>query len=276
VWTLETIDDWPIYAENTAGQREKHWVKAPDGFVWLLKFPHKDWREPEAVVEAIAAHIARVAGVDAPETRTCVRGERLGSISRHFHLDEEFSYGKEIMQREDLTFDPNDRSQHTLSRACEALERLAPALVEEFIHLLAFDAWIGNADRHAENWGVVDAGGPNCRLAPAYDMGSCLGSASQDAHVRRCIGDPNVMKRFVDRCGSGFGDGVRQINMLELLAELKTRPAWCAKSNAWVAQFDAALDPSFRYIEAIPEDRFSVSRKRFARTVLSLRLELLR
>lgn len=45
--------------------------------------------------------------------------------------------------------------------------------IDVFVGYLLFDAWVGNQDRHAENWGFVRLRN-NFYLAPSYDHGSSL------------------------------------------------------------------------------------------------------
>ncbi|MBM3549266.1 MAG: hypothetical protein FJX54_20200 [Alphaproteobacteria bacterium] len=67
---------------------------------------------------------------------------------------------------------------------------------------LAFDALIGNTDRHPENWGFT-IGRPGARgqafeFAPAFDNGTSLGyEISDDALQRRS--SPERVRRFVDK-----------------------------------------------------------------------------
>lgn len=49
-----------------------------------------------------------------------------------------------------------------------------------FIGYLMFDAWIGNQDRHDENWGVLRANEGNLYLAPSYDHGSSMARNEPD------------------------------------------------------------------------------------------------
>lgn len=77
---------------------------------------------------------------------------------------------------------PNEsdaRLQHTPRRAYMALFELEVrglgVFLLDFLKMVAFDAWIGNGDRHSENWGIV-VGGNRWRLAPMFDPASCLGA----------------------------------------------------------------------------------------------------
>ena len=56
--------------------------------------------------------------------------------------------------------------------------------VEVFVSYLMLDAWIGNTDRHNENWGlvaVIKPGAPVAlHLAPTFDHASSLGVREPD------------------------------------------------------------------------------------------------
>lgn len=61
--------------------------------------------------------------------------------------------------------------------------------VDVFVGYLLFDAWIGNQDRHSENWGFVRLN-TNFYLAPSYYHGSSMA---------RNLGDDERAKRLVTR-----------------------------------------------------------------------------
>ncbi len=72
---------------------------------------------------------------------------------------------------------------------------------------LAFDALIGNTDRHSENWGLLallDAGGVKYRLAPAFDNGTSLGFIVQDRDLVRHM-QPAALAQLVERGKHHFG-----------------------------------------------------------------------
>ncbi|NEP46454.1 MAG: hypothetical protein F6K35_47560 [Okeania sp. SIO2H7] len=50
--------------------------------------------------------------------------------------------------------------------------------VETFVGYLLLDAWIGNTDRHHENWGFIV--NKTVNLAPTFDHASSLGRELQD------------------------------------------------------------------------------------------------
>jgi len=48
-------------------------------------------------------------------------------------------------------------------------------------HVLALDAWVGNADRHQGNWSLVESRGGDRSFSPMYDPATCLGVELQDS-----------------------------------------------------------------------------------------------
>jgi hypothetical protein len=72
---------------------------------------------------------------------------------------------------------------------------------------LAFDALIGNSDRHSENWGFLirhDKGGPQYSLAPAFDNGTSLGYIIRQSELELHTSDAKL-KRLIDRGNHHFG-----------------------------------------------------------------------
>lgn len=73
---------------------------------------------------------------------------------------------------------------------------------------LAFDALIGNTDRHSENWGflaVADAGGQlSFSMAPAFDNGTSLGYLIRDQDLSD-YKDAGALNRFISRGRHHYG-----------------------------------------------------------------------
>jgi hypothetical protein len=68
---------------------------------------------------------------------------------------------------------------------CEGLYGYTP--VQQFIGYLLFDVFIGNQDRHHENWGFVSSSSP-LYLAPSFDHGSSLACRiSDETRLKRML-----------------------------------------------------------------------------------------
>ena len=55
-----------------------------------------------------------------------------------------------------------------------------PQSKDMFVGYILFDAWIGNQDRHSENWGLIVSQDSSIGLAPTYDHASSLGRNESD------------------------------------------------------------------------------------------------
>ena len=79
-----------------------------------------------------------------------------------------------------------------------------------FLGFLLLDAWIGNTDRHDNNWGVLERSttdGPIRYLAPTFDHASSLGRELTDEvrHERLTTNDKNrTVEAYIERCRSAF------------------------------------------------------------------------
>lgn len=150
-------------------------------------------------------------------------------------------------------------------------------MVAPFARMLAFDAWIGNSDRHQENWGVLRRVS-NARLAPMFDPAACLGVELDEAkglpHAEADVG------RYMAHCPSGFGDGVRERPLMmqdQVVAELEARwPEWNAGISGWVEAFGSAVDTLEQVVARVPSGWLPPRRAAFACRLLRTRLQWLR
>src|ERR1700744_5407356 len=90
----------------------------------------------------------------------------------------------------DKTYDPKTGRPHEVQRNIAVCRSFGvPAPLEWWAKTLAFDALIGNTDRHAENWGLL-RGGPNdpatkWTMAPSFDNGPSLGYEIPEAQLEQ-------------------------------------------------------------------------------------------
>lgn len=300
--------------EESRGRRDKHWLADPDGNVWLGKMP-RGWqaatgRFSEPIIEAFTLHLASLLGLPVAEGRIArlvfEGGDSIGFISRRFTdesndlidgalmaavFDED--YKKAYLRQQQALLvartapeaekiaaeklanaaEKDVRVMSTLTRALEAAERWS--VLEEFFAQLVFDAWVGNADRHAANWGIIIAGPktPDIRLAPMFDTAGCLATeVSLDAEAAR-LGD---VDSYIARCNSGFGDGVSKTNTLmsDVITQLKGHPCWGSVGTVLVEKIrDLAVNVDSLLAGDIP--LMSQKRRNFVVQVLTKRVTLL-
>ncbi|MEI6363728.1 MAG: HipA domain-containing protein [Actinomycetes bacterium] len=175
---------WRALVDEQMGARDKEWLAAPaseGGGSWLFKRP-RSLGLPELGAdlwaEYIACRVARGVSVPAAEVRLAVRGPHRGVISRQVGGD--LAHGNELLAARNPTYQAGEKGRvpgydlASIEAVLEPYEGSEPGLTayESFAGYLAFDALIGNTDRHHENWAVLR---DERRLAPTYDHGASLG-----------------------------------------------------------------------------------------------------
>lgn len=147
-----------------------------------------------------------------------------------------------------------------------------------FVGYLLLDAWIGNTDRHDNNWGVIERSTPSGSrriLAPTFDHASSLGRELLDTERedRLTTNDQNrTVHAYVQRCRSAF-----------YLAEADDQPIhptraffeaakeFPAAASAWLQQLDSIDQSEINKVFAlIPSERISSVSIQFARKQLSI------
>lgn len=284
-WEELDVSTWPIVMVDTRGLRNKSWIRDPSGTHWLRKEP-KESRPFEVALEALMLRLSDEVGVPAAVGSVCTwnegGAERRGLAVRLF-LDrdrEQLTLGSVCMRREDAAYDPEAKWDHSLSRVRSVLQSAAgtdPTLMAPFAHMIAFDAWIGNADRHQENWGIIEPTGTGQpRLAPMYDPASCLGAELQDSHrLLKTGASLEKLEQYIVRCPSGFGDGTKPIRLEQVVGAISAWPEWRDNVRAWLAAFAKGMDTFEGFLPTVPSAWLSQHRKQLALRLLSQRLRWL-
>ena len=288
-WLEVDVTSWSLVQVDNRGKREKWWVEAPDGTRWLRKQPSTTraaLAETEPAVEAFALRLARASGLDAPRSAVATwrrddASEARGIVVEKFtDDDEQLSSGEQLLSRFFRDeYIKSCKGHHTITRIRDVLaglERQDPGaqLLVPFARIVAFDAWIGNCDRHQGNWGIIEAPAKPMRLAPLYDPAASLGRELNSDH--RHLRDPdNPPESYVNSCRSGFGDGSTLVRQPAVVREIRSWPEWQAHIGTWIASCAEQFPYADRLLDEIPDRWLSVTRKRFARALLRRRIEWL-
>jgi hypothetical protein len=184
------------------GSRPKFWF-GRDGARWLFKATRPDQGEDWA--EVLAADAAEALGLPHADYQLATFLGQRGVVTPTFQTPGfDLVHGNELLQRVDPTYPPEGMRyvrtrRHTLDAVATALGSLgiglptgwaAPVDVsraeEVFAGYLLLDAWIGNTDRHHENWAVLfSRADVTIHLAPTFDHAASLGSHETDVRARR-------------------------------------------------------------------------------------------
>jgi len=154
---------------------------------------------------------------------------------------------------------------------------------EAFLGLLLIDAWIGNTDRHDNNWGILEQStpeGPIRYLAPTFDHASSLGRELTDdkRHERLTTNDKNrTIEAYIERCRSAFvrQEGVEEtIHPTDVFHQAATQ--YPVAANAWLNKLETIQSTTVEAIfDRIPEVRISNVSISFALRQLTLNRDAL-
>ena len=195
------VTPWLAIGDEMMGTKPKCWLRTPEEGKWLFKRKSRpasddDWSEK------IAAELADLLGLPHAVVELATRNGERGIITRDLVGDqgaEELIPGNSLLVEADPGYPFQECyrfAQHTVKRIFTALRRQSvgcpawPGLdspiataCDLFTGYLLFDAWIGNTDRHHENWAISrrrDERGEQLILSPSYDHASSLGHNLRD------------------------------------------------------------------------------------------------
>lgn len=179
--------------------------------------------------------------------------------------------------------------EHTLDFVLHALESLeglsapvgwlpphldlsGPAAV--FVGYLMLDAWIGNQDRHHENWGLIDSSFGTRRLAPTFDHASCLGCTERDATRKEILTTRDrgrSISAYVRRARSAFylsKAASKPMGTIEVFQKAMARHAKAC--TYWLSRLAKIDESQIKDIfDAIPSGRIGAIASQFAQTMLA-------
>lgn len=141
--------------------------------------------------------------------------------------------------------------------------------VEVFVGYLLLDAWIGNGDRHHENWGILKTttsnSGETIHLAPTFDHASSLGRDLDDSQRQK-----RSVEAYANKCFSAFYGNVddkkplKTFDVFQRVAHLYPEAA-----QIWLSQLESISQPNILAIfHRIPDTRISFIASEFAHKIL--------
>lgn len=284
------IDVPPDAPEETEdlGTKEKFWFQDANLGRCLFKKARpgtgEDWSEK------IAAELCRLIGLPHADYELATFNDQRGTVSPSFIPEGgSLSLGNELLSQaiEDYPQSEKAPSHHTVSQVFEILTKtwlnLPPNwtppsqitnAVEVFLGYLLLDAWIGNTDRHHENWGIIRLR-EQTYMAPTYDHASSLG---------RHLGDQERQDRLITKDQGRSVQAYVTKGKSCLYSEvkdqkpLKTYDAFCQAAklypNAalfWLDQLGLLrADNTLALFQRIPAERISPLAIEFAQKMLEI------
>lgn len=190
ILSVETKHEIP----EALGTKEKSWIHY-NGNSHLLKFGRDGTGEDWA--EKVACELCRLLKLPHAHYELAQHNGRNCTLSASFiEKDERLILGNELINASRKEADgarKYQQKEHTVTRALAAILLSTEPSTKKFtipqyspnwhnfIGYLMLDAWIGNCDRHNENWGVIIKKDRTVQLAPTFDHASSLGRELTDA-----------------------------------------------------------------------------------------------
>mgnify|MGYP001209372720 CR=1 FL=1 len=207
------VSDWWLDEERPTGSRPKVTVLRPaDGGQFIFKEP-KDGRTDQIWSELTASFIGGDL-LDWPIQKVSIgsRNGRYGNLLHYIYAPpQRMIEGWQLCREADPDYDEQHGKRHTLELLEAVLAQVALPVwkVDEddfrtyWARALAFDCFISNSDRHAENWAFI-ASEEGCAMAPLYDNGTSLGCQLERQGLQRCFDAqgslvPEKVQRFIER-----------------------------------------------------------------------------
>ena len=178
------------------------------------------WYPVESVTEHLITRIGQTCGAGITDSRLAIVGRQVRFLSRYFLDDscERLTHGLDLFRRvldeetiEAIAKERREREEYTF-QVVEALFRLFfpdchRQLWRDFVSLLAFDAFVGNNDRHPMNWGVIVpiGKGGKTRFAPIYDSARGLFWNVNETKVRRMLTDKAQLESYISKSQPQIG-----------------------------------------------------------------------
>jgi len=149
--------------------------------------------------------------------------------------------------------------------------------LDVFTGYILLDAWIGNQDRHHENWGVLRGSGEfasaNLYLAPTFDHGAAMARQLKDEERQRRLttNDPGYgIAAFARKARSGFYANPAESKSMTTFAvweDFSKRAPLAAK--AWLQRLDEIKDKEAgEVMSSVPPDRMTDLCRTFTLKVL--------
>ena len=277
------------------GTKEKFWFRHQDLGRCLYKKARQNTGEDWA--EKIAAELCKLLGLPhANYELATFNGDALrqaatrlrGTISPSFvPKGGILTPGNEILAPivPDYPKDSKNPSQHTIDNILKAIGKPYVNLpiewtppdgittaVDTFVGYLLLDAWIGNTDRHHENWAFISLSlGEKTYLAPTYDHASSMGRELLDEKRLLKLNNKSVTG-YAEKCTSAIYAGIEDTK------PLKTFDAFCQAALGYPDAARVWLDnlagvsnnDTLELFERIPTHCISQTAIEFAQKILEL------
>ena len=273
---IQLASESALYKEDM-GSKNKRWCRHPsDDRLWLFKYPRETAGEHWS--EKIAAELGSLLNIACAYVQLAELGGARGSLTRNILANETevLVHGNELLAGHVIGYDKTQmrgQNQHTWQHICAAIqtrcgEDVCQEILTAFAGYLVFDAWIGNTDRHHQNWGLLQiSSGQNVRyeMCPSFDHASSLGRELTDLRRRSLLQNMEGYRNHPKARGAIYWEGeeLHPLPCIELVRRITNLNP--ALTESWLMQLSSISSTSCAtVIEAVSSDWMSDLAKEFA------------
>ncbi len=282
VWTVRIGEKSQI---EQMGTKPKFWFENEEGaeqFLFKYNRPNtgEDWSEK------IAAEIAELIGLPHAVVELAQCENQRGVVSKDFTemgAKGGLVHGNELLVVIDSDY-PSKQfrkvSQHSIDNLIQALSRGYIRLpdshsfpsgignsVDLFLRYLMLDVFVGNTDRHHENWGILFRTGKSkgefyTELAPSFDHASSLGRELTEPRRKALLagkGGQGTVAMYGSRARSAIYLGTEDVKPLLTLDAFSRFSEHAPNARKiWLDKLNSLSEDSLREcVECVPADILS-------------------
>lgn len=272
--------------QETMGSKPKFWLEHEELGPCLYKQARENSGEDWA--EKVAAELCFLLGLPHAvyELAETWEGNR-GVVSRQFIPEGgTLVHGNELLSPIVPNYNTSGTykvTQHTIEIVNRAISDesvnlpigwIAPEgiykAVEVFVGYLLLDAWIGNGDRHHENWGIVrnkmsSNSVETTHLAPTFDHASSLGRDLDDSQRQKRSVEAYANKSFSAFYGSV--DDKKPLKTFDLFQ--RVAPLYPEAAHIWLKRLGSiSRENTLEIFSRIPDARISSLGTEFAQKII--------
>lgn len=271
------------------GSKRKFWFADDHGIPFLFKEGRPNTGENWA--EKVACELCALLDLPHAAYELAEWRDTKGVVTRSFvPPGGRLLLGNELLARFVKGY-PADRrykqTQHTVSAVMAILHAKTVELpvshktkavvlaADLFVGYLMLDAWIGNTDRHHENWGLMVIPPRRVELAPTFDHASSLGREESDARREERLTTKNKRQSVVayaTRARSAFFRTVTDTKPMSTLGAFVAAARLRRQAGRFWLNKLAAMDAASitRIFERMPVSEMSEISQQFANQILKI------
>ncbi|MGN6637687.1 MAG: HipA domain-containing protein [Mucilaginibacter sp.] len=235
----------------------------PKTWIPFIAKTAEKWYPHESVIEYMINRVGETLGIAMNEVMLCRINGQIRFLSRYFlRRDESLIHGAEIcgefledmeMAKQIADEKKSARELFTFEFIAEAVKAIFPgnyeAILLDLVWMLAFDALVGNNDRHFYNWGIIahkKKSNQLPRFAPVYDSARGLLWNVSDENIGKWLkmqqsGGMHIARYINDACPRISVEGDKEIGHFALMAFLKARKPAYRETIDGLASLDSEL-----------------------------------